>query len=226
MTERFFERTGRTLRLFFCKNEPISYMMALIIRCTEKMRREEVLKEEVLKEEILVAQLKEGSKEAFDELYEKYKNMAIHTAYLITGNPADSEDITQETFVKVWLHIRELKNDSGFKPWMMQILVRTAYRVGRKRKREIPDEEAIERTENRTNPSLLDKAIQLEEAEMITAAVKALPIKLKTVVVLYYYDSLTVKEIAGMLGVMEGTVKSRLHTARRRLQLNLKEKIE
>lgn len=184
------------------------------------------MKEDVLKEEILVAQLKEGSKEAFDKLYEKYKTMAIHTAYLITGNPADSEDITQETFVKVWLHIRELKNDSGFKPWMMQILVRTAYRVGRKHKREIPDEEVIGRTENRTNPSLLDKAIQLEEAEIITAAVKALPIKLKTVVVLYYYDSLTVKEIAEMLGVMEGTVKSRLHTARRRLQLNLKEKIE
>ena len=54
------------------------------------MRRETVLKEEVLTEETLVKQLKEGSKEAFDKLYGKYKNMAIHTAYLITGNQADS----------------------------------------------------------------------------------------------------------------------------------------
>lgn len=190
------------------------------------MRREEGLKEEVLTEEILVAQLKEGSKEAFDKLYEKYKNMAIHTAYLMTGSVADSEDITQETFVKVWLHIRELKNNSGFKPWLMQILVRTVYRAGKKRKREYPDEETIERMDNRTTPSLLDRTIQLEEAEMISAAVRALPVKMRTVVVLYYYHCFSVKEIAGILGLMEGTVKSRLHTARRRLQANLKEKIK
>lgn len=176
-----------------------------------------------MKEEILVAQLREGNRDAFDELYEKYKNMAIHTAYLVTGNLADSEDIVQETFVKVWLHIRELKDDSGFKPWMMRILVRTAYRIGKKNKREIPDDETVERMENRTDPSSLDKVIQLEEAEMISAAVRALPVKLRTVVVLYYYDSFSVKEVAGTLGLMEGTVKSRLHSARRRLKTMLKE---
>ena len=173
-----------------------------------------------MKEEILVAQLREGSREAFDELYEK---MAIHTAYLITGNLADSEDSVQETFVKVWLHIRELKDDSGFKPWMMRILIRTAYRIGKKNKREIPNDEMVERMENRTDPSPLDKVIQLEEAEMISAAVRALPVKLRTVVVLYYYDSFSVKEIAGTLGLMEGTVKSRLHSARRRMKTILKE---
>lgn len=179
-----------------------------------------------MKEEILVVQLKEGSKEAFDELYEKYKNMAIHTAYLITGNREDSEDIAQETFVKVWLHIRELKNNSGFKPWMMRILVRTAYLVGRRHKKELPDDEMIKRMENRTDMSSLDKVIQLEEAEMIAAAVKALPMKLKTVVVLYYYDSFSVKEIAEMLGLMEGTVKSRLHTARKRMQRMMERQYE
>ena len=67
-----------------------------------------------MEEEILAERLREGSREAFDELYKKYKNLAIHTAYLITGNLADSEDVVQETFVKVWLHARELHNDSGF----------------------------------------------------------------------------------------------------------------
>lgn len=179
-----------------------------------------------MKEEILVAQLREGSREAFDELYEKYKNMAIHTAYLVTGNLPDSEDVVQETFVKVWLHIRELKNDSGFKPWMMRILVRTAYRVGKKSRQELADDTVIERLEDRTDASSLDKVIQLEEAEMILTAVRALPVKLRTVVVLYYYDSFSVKEIAGMLGLMEGTVKSRLHTARRRMQSMLERKME
>ena len=69
--------------------------------------------------------------------------------------------------------------------------------------------------------SSLDKVIQTEEAEMIMAAVRTLPVKLRTVIVLYYYDSFSVKEIAGMLGVMEGTVKSRLHTARQRIRAAL-----
>lgn len=195
------------------KNEPFSNWRTLYSRCTEYDRGEEVLKEENL-----VAQLKEGSREAFDELYETYKDMAIRTAYLITGNMTDSEDVTQETFVKVWLHIRELKNDAGFKPWMMQILVRTAYRTGRKSKREIPDDEAAIRMENRTDISSLDRMIQQEEAERISMAVKALPVKLRTVVVMHYYNLLSVKEIAQALGIMEGTVKSRLHTARKRIQ--------
>lgn len=179
-----------------------------------------------MKEEILIAQLREGSREAFDKLYEKYKNPAIRTAYLITGNMADSEDIVQETFVKVWLYIGALQNDSGFKPWMMRILARTAYRVGKKSKREIPDEEAVERMDKPQNDTSLDHVIQLEEAEMISAAVRALPVRLRTVVVLYYYDSFSVKEIAGMLGLMEGTVKSRLHTARRRMQSALEKQMK
>lgn len=195
------------------KNEPFSNWRTLYSRCTEYDRGEEVLKEENL-----VAQLKEGSREAFDELYETYKDMAMRTAYLITGNMTDSEDVTQETFVKVWLHIRELKNDAGFKPWMMQILARTAYRTGRKSKREIPDDEAAIRMENRTDISSLDRMIQQEEAERISMAVKALPVKLRTVVVMHYYNLLSVKEIAQALGIMEGTVKSRLHTARKRMQ--------
>lgn len=85
-----------------------------------------------MEDEILVRRLKEGNHEAFDRLYEKYKNLAIRTAYLITGNQSDSGDVTQEAFVKVYLHISELKNDAGFKPQMMQILVRTAYRIGKK----------------------------------------------------------------------------------------------
>lgn len=174
-----------------------------------------------MEEEILAAQLREGSREAFDKLYEKYKNMAIRTAYLITGNPMDSEDVVQETFVKVWLHARELHSDSGFKPWMMQILVRTAYRMAKKSRREIPDDCVADRMKASEEVSSLDKVIQTEEAEMIMAAVRTLPVKLRTVIVLYYYDSFSVKEIAGMLGVMEGTVKSRPHTARQRIRAAL-----
>lgn len=176
-----------------------------------------------MEDEILAAQLREGSREAFDELYHRYKNQALHTAYLITGNLADSEDVVQETFVKVWLHACELRKDSGFKPWMMQILVRTAYRITKKSRRELPDENVADKMQVSEEASSLDRVIQEEEAERIMAAVRSLPVKLKTVVVLYYYDSFSVKEIAKLLQIMEGTVKSRLHAARRRIKATLQD---
>ena len=179
-----------------------------------------------MEDEILVQQLKKGSRKAFDLLYEKYKNLVIRTAYLITGNKSDSEDAAQETFVKVYLHITELKNNAGFKPWMMQILVRTAYRIGRKRNREIPDDEIERLSENQAILSPLGQMIKREEADMISRAVAALPVKQRTVVVLYYYNGLSVGEIARMLDCREGTVKSRLHTARRFLKGKLESRID
>ena len=179
-----------------------------------------------MEDEILVQQLKRGSHEAFDLLYEKYKNLVIRTAYLITGSKPDSEDIAQETFVKVYLHISELKNDAGFKPWMMQILVRTAYRTGKKRNREVPDDEIERLSDGQTILSPLGQMIKREEADMISGAVAALPVKQRTVVVLYYYNEFSVGEIAGMLNCREGTVKSRLHMARRFLKGKLENQID
>lgn len=174
-----------------------------------------------LTEEMLVKQMKKGDKASFDMLYEKYKNMALHTAYLITGDYSYSEDVVQDTFVKVYLHCKELKNDSGFRAWMMQILVRTAYKSGKKKSRELPDEDILVKADKGQRFSSVDQVIAREEAEMIAGAVKALPIKQRTVVVLYYYQEYRVNEIAAMLGVLEGTVKSRLHTARKMLRKSL-----
>jgi len=179
-----------------------------------------------VEDEILVQQLKRGQYEAFDLLYEKYKNLVVRTAYLITGNKSDSEDVAQETFVKAYLHIAELKNDAGFKPWMMQILVRTAYRTGKKKSREVPDEEIERLSEGQSILSPLGQMIKREEAEMISRAVAALPVKQRTAVVLYYYNELSVGEIAKMLGCREGTVKSRLHTARKYLKVELEGQID
>ncbi len=174
-----------------------------------------------MNEEILVGRMKAGDKDAFDRLYDKYKNMALHTAYLITGNLADSEDIVQDTFVKVFLHCTELKNDGGFKAWMMQILVRTAYKSGKKKSREVPDEEVIEKADTRTKQSLLEQVLERETEQQLFEAIRGLPLKQRTVVILFYYQEYSVSEIAKICGCLEGTVKSRLHSARGQLKRKL-----
>lgn len=178
-------------------------------------------------DEELVIRLKENNKEAFDELYHRYKDLAIRNAYLITGNRSDAEDVVQEAFVTSYLHIGELKNESGYKAWLMQILIRLSYRLAKRHRREQPDEHAEEIRESKElktviegNPadSPLGRLITREEADRVMQAVGALPAKQRIVIVLYYYDELSVEEIAAVVGISAGTVKSRLFTARKNLK--------
>lgn len=187
-------------------------------------------------DEELVIQLKEnrGQKEAFDELYHRYKDLAIRNAYLITGNRSDAEDVVQEAFVTSYLHIGELKNQSGYKAWLMQILIRLSYRTAKRCKREFPEEHTEEIREQRElkdvmqhgsaeytsaeRGSPLAQLITREEADRVMTAVNALPAKQRVVIVLYYYDELSVEEIASIVRISTGTVKSRLFAARKNLK--------
>lgn len=169
----------------------------------------------------LVQRLKAGDKEAFDALYEKYKNILLRMAYLVSGQMSEAEDIVQETFVKCYLHIGELKKDEGFKSWLFQILYRTAYRQIKKNKREILKEDIGIQADATDGISSLDRIIRTETERQVSNAVKKLDFKHRTVVVMFYYNEMSTKEIAEVLRCTEGTVKSRLFNARKKLKRSL-----
>lgn len=175
---------------------------------------------------VLVEKMKAGDKEAFDILYERYRNRMFRTAYLITGNYSDSEDIVQETFVKCYLYCMELKKNDGFKPWLYQILTRTAWQYGKKQSREIPDEEIEKKAERSDEINSLDLILKSEQSNKICDAVRRLDLKYRLVVVYYYYAQMSTKEIAKVCGLREGTVKSRLFTARKYLKKDMCEMME
>ena len=169
-------------------------------------------------EKELVQRMKAKDKTAFDALYEKYKNTLLRMAYLVSGQMYDAEDIVQETFVKCFLHIGDLKKNEGFRPWLFQILYRTAYAHGRKRKREIPEEDIAIRADATDGVTCLDRIIQTETDWKVKQAVQSLDFKHRAVVVLYYFNEMPIKEIASVLGCTEGTAKSRLFAARKKLK--------
>lgn len=171
-----------------------------------------------MEETKLVQLLRNGEKAAFDALYEKYKNTLLRMAYLVSGQMDDAEDIVQETFVKCYLHIGELKKDEGFRPWLFQILYRTAYRQVKKSRREMPGEDVAIQADAADGTASLDRIIRTEEEDMVKRAVQALDFKHRTVVVMFYYNEMTTKEIAKVLGVRRETVKSRLFAARGKLK--------
>ena len=93
----------------------------------------------------LASALAKGDRNAFDEIYRKYHIPLYQTAYLITGNASDAEDVLQETFVTAYTKIRELRKPEALRSWLFQILSRCALGMIRRRTREVPDEQIEEK---------------------------------------------------------------------------------
>lgn len=172
-------------------------------------------------DEELVRRMQQGDMQAFDELYARYKDDAYRIACLITGRRADGEDLAQEAFVTCAQSIHSLKDGSKFRPWLLKTLTRAAWKYCRKRTREQPVSELFETGEGE---SALSSVLRTEEQRLLYAALDTLDEKRRTVIVLYYFDELSIRETAQAIGVTEGTVKSRLFSARRHLRQALTEK--
>ena len=174
-----------------------------------------------LQEKELVVRVQKGDILAFEQLFELYKCKALRTVYLMTRNNNVSEDIVQEAFVTCYTSIKKLKNPEYFKTWFYRILTRVAWRYMEKERRLVPVEDIFEKVENYCEESSLEKLEQKESSTLLYQEVLKLQPELQTTVILYYYNEFSIKEIAKIMGCLEGTVKSRLYTGRRRLKTNL-----
>lgn len=141
---------------------------------------------------------------------------AYRTACLIVGNPADAEEAVQEAFLRAWRFRAAVSDSQSLEPWLYRVLVNACYsklRAAARARNEaaLPSEMAFEGTD----PG--DAAVEAEVATATRAAVVDLPESLRVPVVLRYFAGLSEKEVAVAIRRRPGTVKSRLHEARRRL---------
>ena len=166
-----------------------------------------------MEEAELVRKMISGDKDAFAGLMEIYQKQALRAAYLISGNYADSEDIVQETFTSCYINRKQIRDPEAFKGWFYKTLSRTAWRVCR----EQPAEEVYPE-EKEAPGGLLSCVILKEEEQALYREILRLPVKQRTVIILYYYNEMTIKEIAAACGCLEGTVKSRLFHGKARLK--------
>lgn len=164
----------------------------------------------------LVSRIKTGDKTAFDQMYDKYHLPLYRNAYLITGRQQDAEDVLQETFVTAFFHMKELKNADSLKSWLFRIMTRQAFKNCKKNAKEIPDETVLEQRDMRAlaDHEEYDHAERVARRSEMQKLLSEIDLKHREVIVLYYYEEMTVPEIAKTLGCFEGTVKSRLHAAR------------
>lgn len=169
----------------------------------------------------LIINIQNGDSDSFKKLFELYKDKAVRTAYHITGNQASAEDVAQEAFVKCYLKIGRLQNPECFKTWFYRLLVRTAWRYAEAEKKSMPVENIFEESKIPAGKSIEQIYLEAELSDILYEQIRKLDKKKRTTVMLFYYSGLSTKEIARVMGCLEGTVKSRLHFARKILKSNL-----
>jgi len=195
------------------------------INISDEERRE-------LSDEELVILAQGGDYAAYEEIVLRYQDKAFRLAYSLTKNDAEAQDVVQEAFLNMYRKLDSFKGDSQFGSWMYRVVVNAGLMRLRKRRRlsEVPvDDEGLNLPEDDyyggSAPQWrvrADEAVQNRELrQKIIEAVDELPPKYQSVFVLKEVEGLKLSEIAEVLDLSVGGVKSRLHRARLHLRATL-----
>lgn len=169
----------------------------------------------------LVGRAREGEVGAYEELVRRYQALAHRTAYLVTGDAGDAEDAAQTAFLKAYSALPRFDPDRPFRPWLLRIVMNEARnrRRWRRRRSELELEEEHERAAG--DPSPEERAEAAERRAVVLAALNGLRPEERLTIACRYFLELSEAEMAEVLGVARGTVKSRLSRALSRLRTRL-----
>jgi RNA polymerase sigma-70 factor, ECF subfamily len=164
----------------------------------------------------LIAACRAGAPEAFAQLFELYRDRVYAIAYGICGEAGTAADISQDVFMKLLTRMEQFEGRASFTAWLFRIVVNTATDHHRRAQRVLPlsaDLAGRWRVD--------DDYARAQLAERVERAVQALPLKLRTPLVLRHVEGLSYAEIARVLRLSMGTVASRLSRAHARLAREL-----
>ena len=164
----------------------------------------------------LVAKTLAGDRAAFGELVERYAAQARRVARAVLGDPDDADDAAQDGFLSALVKLAQYDARRPFGPWLMRIVANAA--TDRRRRRSVRRAEPLDPALVGGGPRPDAAAVQSELGDRLRAALAELPERRRTAVVLFDVEGYSHAEIAGMLGVPEGTVRSEVFHGRRRLR--------
>jgi len=168
----------------------------------------------------------DGRTRRFELLAMPHLDAAFNLARWLTGNTADAEDVAQEAMLRAFRRFHRLRERDCFRAWLVRITFRIALDRARSAKRREQRETLWSRPERQLPaPTAEDLAARSQFAERLDRALSELPEKLRLVLLLSAMQGHTLEEVAVLLGVPLGTVKSRLFFARKQLAAKLRWKL-
>lgn len=172
----------------------------------------------------LVSRIREGDSEALVALYDRYKKRLFRTALAITDDQGAAEEILQDCFLKAYRSLSRVDCSAPLGPWLHRIVVNLSYNwVVKRRPWFVSVEEMIDRLVAAPQLSPEHAYERKELHRRLHEAIKSLNIRHRLVVILFYLHGFSLTEIAYILECPVGTVKSRLHHARKILKGKLAE---
>src|SRR6266852_1719058 len=173
----------------------------------------------------LFTRAQRGNQAAYEEIVQRYQQIAFRTAYVISGSAADAEDAAQEGFVKAYRALDRFRLGAELRPWLLRIVANEARnRVrssGRRHQLELRLAEGFRPGDAAPSPEAV--AVAGDERRRLLTMVNALSEEDRLVIASRYFLELNGEETAAALGIPEGTVKSRLSRALARLRARVEE---
>ena len=183
--------------------------------------------ESATSDEQIVQQALTGDVDAFGEIVRRWERRIFALAFGMLGREEDARDATQETFLAAFRNLRGFRGDAKVSSWLHRIAINQC--ITRQRRAKVRNETGLDQEAERdaavfslpAHVSPANVAEGRERTQAVRRAVGALPTELRQVVVMKEFEELTFQEISEVLNLPLSTVKSRLYTALRQLQLRL-----
>ncbi len=153
----------------------------------------------------------------FGERIAENQRRVFQIAYSVLGNSADAEDVAQEAFLRAYQKFASLREAEKFRAWVNRIVFRLALNRKRDYRRRLVRDTAWQ---SRESPALVDGAKEAEQQVMLDRLrreIERLPEKLRSVLQLSLVEEMDAADVGAVLGIPAGTVRSRMHTARKLL---------
>jgi RNA polymerase sigma-70 factor (ECF subfamily) len=197
-------------------------------KVTTRIERRGIDLDERVNEQI--KRVRNGDQHAFSEIVELYKHRVFQVCYRMVANRQEAEDISQEAFMRAYIHLDRFQTDRKFSTWIYRIATNLCIDRIRKKKPDYYLDAEIARTEGLTMYSQVAATTPLPEEEVeknefqnqVYKEIGNLPEKYRSVIVLKYMEELSLQEISEILEIPLGTVKTRIHRGREALRKQLK----
>ena len=169
-----------------------------------------------------------GDTNAFSVLVDRYKDLVYTLAIRMLKNREEAEEVSQDTFIKVYKSLNRFKGDSKFSTWVYRIAYNTSLDRLKKNKKHFNDVAIDEFTEHqiKTIDNALSQLESEEQSQAIQKCIAKLPSDDAFLLTLYYFEDQTLEEISKVIGITANNVKVKLFRSRKKLATIMKQQLE
>ena len=194
---------------------PFSELMESELVESSAEQQEKAKAELTAEQRVLAARALRGDKDAFDDIFDRYGGLMLRTAYSIVKDRDMAEDAVQNALIQAWQHLPSLRETGALRSWLLRIVVNQCISFKRRLARStIFLHQSFSEQETLLASQVADYARgYIERSWDLAHAVEQLPAKQQNVIVLHYYQGMTLPEISQRLQISENTLKKRIQAA-------------